>query len=215
MEKIRFTGIALVVLVSLGLSACGADQSTPTPTPVDVQAIYTAAMQTAIAELTQNAPTATATATITPTPIPTNTPTITPTFVLSLETDIAIYMTNPIDQESCKYETLPIPVNHAITRDMVTDIRLALTYLFYTKWTSSGYLTNPLSTSSLQFSSIDITGNTMNVRLTGVISPYDDTCLNSEARDQVWATVGRYADPSLTIAIWVDTLLLDDVLIGR
>jgi hypothetical protein len=217
MKKVFFTGIVLVVLVSLGLNACNAGKATPTPTPVDVQAIYTAAMQTAIAQATLDAPTATATATVTSTPTITPMPTITPTptpLVLSLETNIAIYMAYPTDQENCKYLTIPFAVNRAKTGDMVNDIRLALGYLLNTKWQSSGSLTNLLSASNMQFSRIDVSGTSMNIYLTGTAFRSDDSCLNSEARDQVWATVSRYADPSLTITIWVDNLFFDDLMLN-
>ena len=227
MKKNAITGIAILALLSLGLNACGATPAAPTPTPVDVNAINTAAMQTAIVELTRRAPTVTftptpsITPTSTPTPTMTSTPTITSTATplhLSLEDNIAVFMVNPIDQENCKYETLPIPVNHGFTGDMETDVRLAISYLLNTKWESSGYLTNPLSTSNLYFTNVEVTGNEMKIMLGGVISRHDDQCLNNEARDQLWATiwtaVRRYEQPVITsISIWVDDLLFDDIML--
>ena len=75
MQKYHFC-IALFVLVgAFILSACGsaAGKTTPTATPLSVEAISTAAAQTVIAQLTQQAPT------ITPTPAFTNTPEVTAT----------------------------------------------------------------------------------------------------------------------------------------
>ena len=212
-------GFTLLLLFSLGLNACEAAPAIPTPTPVDVDAIYTAAMQTTIAELTRIAPTNTPTATITPTI--TSTATIAPTATpsqLSLATNIAIYFTNVIDPATCNYETLPIPVNHGFTGDMETDVSLAVSYLLNTKFESSGYLTNPLSTSNLYFTSVEMVGNEMKITLGGVISRHDDQCLNEQARQQLWATVWtavrRYEQPVVTdISIWVDTLLFDDLML--
>ena len=219
MKKNAITGITLLVLLSLGLNACSASPAIPTPTPVDVDAINTAAMQTAIAELTQRAPTVTPTPTITSTP--TSTPTITPTATpvkLSLADNIAIYFTNVIDAATCDYETLPIPINHGFTGDMETDVRLAVSYLIGTKWESSGYLTNPLSTSNLYFTGVEVSRGEMKITLGGVISRHDDQCLNEQARQQLWATVWtavrRYDQPVVTtISIWVDDLLFDDVML--
>jgi hypothetical protein len=75
MKKHTFQ-IALSMLVgAFVLGACGpaAGNTTPTSTPVVVEAIYTAAAQTVVAQLTQQAPT------ITPTPVFTNTPKVTAT----------------------------------------------------------------------------------------------------------------------------------------
>jgi Ig-like domain from next to BRCA1 gene len=75
MQKRSFL-IALIVLVSaFVLGACGA-KTTPTPTPINVEAISTAAAQTVIAQLTQQAPTITPTAVFTDTPLFTATPTV-------------------------------------------------------------------------------------------------------------------------------------------
>ena len=213
--------LSIIFMIMLGLSACGtAPTALPTYTPVDMQPIYTAAKETAIAQATLDAPTATptasATATFTLTPSPTDTPTITPSptrITLSLEQDIAIYMINPIDQENCEYEVLPIPVAHGTTDDMLTDTRLAISYLLNTKSSVLGMLTNPLSTSDLQFSSIDLSGESMTITLTGVPSRYEDTCLNEQARAQLWATASRYITPAITIAIWVDSMLFDDFML--
>jgi hypothetical protein len=73
-------GIALILILSaLVLAACGpsASQETPTSTPLSVEAISTAAVQTAFAQLTLEAPT------ITPTPTFTNTPDVTATPTLN------------------------------------------------------------------------------------------------------------------------------------
>jgi hypothetical protein len=225
MKRIDLIGIAFLMLLSLGLNACGAAPVAPTPTPVDMNATNTAAVEAAIAEQTRNAPTVTSTPSNTPTSTPaptmTSTPTITPTATplhLSLADNIAIYFTNVADPTACTYETLPIPVNHGFSGDMLTDVRLAVSYLFNTKWESSGYLTNPLSTSNLYFTNVEVTGDEMKITLGGVMSRYDDQCLNNEARDQLWATVWtavrRYEQPVITtISIWVDDLLFDDVML--
>jgi hypothetical protein len=73
--------IALIVIVgAFALGACGGANATPTATPVIVEAIQTAAAQTVIAQLTQQAPT------ITPTPAFTNTPNVTATPTLAQPT---------------------------------------------------------------------------------------------------------------------------------
>jgi hypothetical protein len=75
MQK-HYFGITVILLVSaFVLGACGskASDATPTSTPVSVEAISTAAVQTAFAQLTQEAPT------ITPTPAFTDTPNVTAT----------------------------------------------------------------------------------------------------------------------------------------
>lgn len=208
-------------LLALGLNACGSAAALPAPTPVDAAAIQTAAMQTAIVELTRRAPTATPTPTLTPSPTLTSTPTATPTgaaLKLSLENNLAIYMTNVIDAQTCKYETLPIPVNHGFTGDLVEDVRLSVAYLLNTKWQSSGYLTNPLSISNLYVAGVEIIGTEMRLSLGGVLLRHEDQCLNEQARDQLWATVwtavGRYEYPVVkTISIWVDIFLFDDIML--
>jgi hypothetical protein len=71
--------IALILILSvLVLGACGssASQATPTSTPLSVEAVSTAAVQTAFAQLTLVAPTITPTPTITNTPETTATPTL-------------------------------------------------------------------------------------------------------------------------------------------
>lgn len=219
MPRFRFAVPILLGCFSLVFNGCAPAPVVPTPTPVDVNAINTAAVQTTVAELTRIAPTQTFTPTITPTM--TNTATITPTntpVTLTLDVNIAIYFTNVIDAATCQYETLPIPVNHGFTGDMTTDLRLAVSYLLNTKWQSSGYLTNPLSTSNLYFTSADVTGQEMMITLGGVISRHDDQCLNEQARDQLWATVWtavqRYDQPVIeTISIWVDMHLFDDIML--
>lgn len=225
MKHISLFGCTILVLFAL--TSCNFSTSgNPTPT-IDVAALQTHAVETAYAGLTQNAPTATftPTETLTPTITPTFTPSITPTITstptevkLSLQNSLAIYMTNIIDQETCTYETLAIPVNHGFTGDMFEDVRLSTAYLLNTKWLSSGYLTNPLATSNLYFTSVERIGDEMKLTLGGNLSRYDDQCLNSEARDQLWATVWtavrRYQDPVITtISIWVNDILFDDVML--
>jgi hypothetical protein len=217
MKRVFLPGCTLLVLFVL--VACGSTPSTPTP--VDVSSLQTHAVETAYADLTRNAPTKTFTPTVTPTFTPTLTPTITPTpteVKLSTVTNLTIYMVNIIDQETCRYETLPIPVNRGITGDMFEDVRFSVAYLLNTKWNSSGYLTNPLATSNLYFTSVEMLGNEMKITLGGNMSRYDDQCLNSEARDQLWATVWtavrRYEQPIVTtISIWVNDILFDDVML--
>jgi hypothetical protein len=227
MKKIATAGLTLIVLISLSLNACGSTPAVPTATSVDVGAIRTAAVETAIAELTHNAPTVmllptlTLAPSITPSPTETLTPTIAPTntpLQLSLEDNIAIYMINVIDQANCSYETLPIPINHGFTDDMETDVRLAVSYLIGTKWESSGYLTNPLSTSNLYFVNTEVNGTDLNINLSGVISRYDDPCQNEEASSQlratIWTAIRRYDQPVINfIYLWVDDLLFDDVML--
>jgi hypothetical protein len=74
-KHIRYFAMVLI-LVMVGISACGGATATgtpvPTSTPVDIPAIFTEAAQTVIFQLTQQAPT------ITPTPLFTNTPTLPP-----------------------------------------------------------------------------------------------------------------------------------------
>ncbi|KAF0109297.1 MAG: glycoside hydrolase family protein [Anaerolineaceae bacterium] len=220
MKKIT-AGIALLMLLSLGLNACGAAPAVPTPTPVDVAAIHTAAMQTAIVELTRRAPTVTPTPTITPTPTVTNTPTVTPTNTplrLSLADNLAIYVIETTDQENCKYYPVPIPINHGFTGDMLTDVRIAVSYLLNTKWAYSGNVTNPLSASNLYFSSVEVVGTELRLSLGGAIIRHDDQCLNNQARDQlhatIWTAIRRYEYPVIeTISIWVDTILFDDIML--
>lgn len=211
--------IGCLLLVLFAFAACGPTPSAPTPTPVDVSALRTHAVETAYADLTRNAPTATLTPTdtITPTITPTFTPTLTPTITLtpSLENSLAIYMINVEDQENCKYYTFPIPVNRGITGDMIEDTGMSIRYLLGTHWLQSGILINPLGTSSLQFVRIDYSATRMDIRLTGIMYRYDDTCTNYEARDQLWATAKRFVPPDVTVEIWVDDLLYDDFMIGR
>jgi hypothetical protein len=220
MKRAFLPGCTLLVLFIL--VACGSTPSTPTP--VDVSSLQTHAVETAYADLTRNAPiatftpTATLTPTITPTFTPTLTPTITPTpteVKLSLENNLAIYMINVEDQENCKYYTFPIPINRGITGDMIADTAMSIRYLLGTHWLESGILINPLGTASLEFVKIDYSGTHMDIHLTGLMSRYDDTCTNNEARDQLWATAKRFVPPDVTVEIWVEDLLFDDYMIGR
>ena len=75
MKKHFFHFAVSMIVGAFILGACGsaAGDTAPTSTPVVVEAIYTAAAQTVIAKLTQQAPT------ITPTPVFTNTPKVTAT----------------------------------------------------------------------------------------------------------------------------------------
>ncbi len=75
MKEHYFKIISIVIMSAFVLAACGssASNATPTPTPLSVEAISTAAVQTAFAQLTLEAPT------ITPTPAFTNTPNVTAT----------------------------------------------------------------------------------------------------------------------------------------
>ena len=118
------------------------------------------------------------------------------------------------DQDNCVYQTLAIPTYAYISSDMIENIRLSLTMLLNTKSQYFGTLFNPLSALDMRFSGVDISGTTMNIYLSGVNYRTDDTCLNSEARDQVWATAYRYADPSLFVIIWINNVLFDDVILN-
>jgi hypothetical protein len=75
MRKHHFSITLILILSAFVLGACGpsASNATPTSTPLSVEAISTAAVQTAFAQLTLEAPT------ITPTPAFTNTPNVTAT----------------------------------------------------------------------------------------------------------------------------------------
>jgi hypothetical protein len=74
MKKRTYSVAIFVVVIALVLSACGPSTTpSPTPTPVDVGAVATSAIQTFVAQLTQDAPT------VTPTPIATATPITTAT----------------------------------------------------------------------------------------------------------------------------------------
>ncbi len=220
MNRVPFVGCIFFVLFIL--VAC--EPNAPTPTPVDVSALQTRAVETAYANLTRSAPTVTLTPTITltPTVTPTFTPSLTPTITitptepkLSLETNLAIYMINVDNQEECKYYTFPLLINRGITGDMIQDTAMSIRYLLGTHWLESGILINPLGTSSLQFVTIDYSGTRMDIRLTGLMSRYEDECTNYEARDQLWATAKRFVPPDVTVEIWVDDLLFDDFMIGR
>jgi hypothetical protein len=80
MQKRIYLITSIVIMGAFVLSACGGANATPTATPVSVEAIQTAAAQTVIAQLTQQAPT------ITPTPAFTNTPNVTATPTLAQPT---------------------------------------------------------------------------------------------------------------------------------
>jgi hypothetical protein len=220
MNRVSLVGGTLLVLFIL--AACGSASSSPTP--VDLSALQTHAVETAYADLTRNAPTLTLTPTVTLTPTitPTFTPSLTPTITptptepkLSMETNLAIYMINVDNQEECKYYTFPLPINRGITGDIIADTAMSIRYLLGTHWLESGILINPLGTASLEFVRIDYSGTRMDIRLTGLMSRYDDACKNYEARDQLWATAKRFVPPDVTVEIWVDDLLFDDYMIGR
>jgi len=74
----RFLLILTIALAAGLLSACGPSDSTPTPTEVSIEAVYTSAAETLVAQFSQTAA-ANPTATITPTASITPTATITPT----------------------------------------------------------------------------------------------------------------------------------------
>ncbi len=80
MQKRTFLTSLIMILGAFILGACGGSNATPTPTPVNVEAIQTAAVQSFIAQLTEQAPT------ITPTPAFTDTPKVTATPTVPLAT---------------------------------------------------------------------------------------------------------------------------------
>lgn len=216
--------VSILILVYF-LAACGPNASSSSPMPVDENTLQTQAVGTAYAALTQNAPTITLmpTATLTPTITPTFTPTQTPTITFtptitptpSMATNLAIYMINVEDQANCKYYTFPLVLNRGITGDMVEDTGMSIRYLLGTHWLESGILINPQGTASLEFVRIDYSGTRMDIRLTGLMSRYDDECTNYMARTQLWTTAKRFVPQDVTVEIWVDDLLYDDYMIGR
>ncbi len=72
-SKKRLIWVNALVIIPLLLTACG-PAATPPPPTVDVNALYTQAAVTMIAQLTANAPTLTPTPAFTDTPVPTMTP---------------------------------------------------------------------------------------------------------------------------------------------
>jgi hypothetical protein len=220
MQRIAFTGVALLMLLSLVLNACSATPAVNTPTPVDVNAINTAAMQTAIVELTRRAPTVTVTPspTITPTPVMTSTPTITPTntpLQPSTETNISIYFSYLVDEENCVFWMVPHPVNHGFTGDMLKDVELAVRYLLNNKYDSPS---NPLGASDLYFTSVEVVDTELKVVLGGNIVRHDNLCLNRQASKQLFTTISaaadRYEYPVIkTISVWVNEILFDDIML--
>jgi hypothetical protein len=222
MKKNAITGIAILALLSLGLNACGATPAAPTPTPVDVNAINTAAMQTAIVELTRRAPTVTPTPsitpTITPTPTMTSTLTITPTntpLQPSTENNISIYFSYLVDEENCVFWMVPHPVNHGFTGDMLKDVELAVRYLLNNKYDSPS---NPLGASDLYFTSVEVVDTELKVVLGGNIVRHDNLCLNRQASKQLFTTISaaadRYEYPVIkTISVWVNEILFDDIML--
>jgi hypothetical protein len=194
-----------VILLSLVLDGCTILAPEPTATPVPTE--------TSTATLEPTA-TFTSTPTLTPTVTPTSTPTATATLPAITANNIFIYGIDVIDANTCSYRVLPIPTYRAKTGNLLEDMGLALQYLFGTKWNYVGTLSIPLYTSNLRFDHVEMVSNHMDIYLDGQVSQYPDMCLNNQARDQVWATVHRYVDSSITdIVIWVGTLLLDDLLL--
>jgi hypothetical protein len=218
MKRIITTYIASLILLSLTLNACSAATTLPTPTPVDIGAIQTAAMQTAIVELTRRAPTITPTATITPTPTITPSPTITLTntpMELSTELNISIYFSYLVDAENCEFWMVPHPVNHGFTGDMLKDVELAVSYLLSNKYDSPS---NPLGASDLNFTSVEVIDTELKVVLGGNIVRHDDICLNKQASNQLFTTISavtdRYEYPVIkTISVWVNEFLFDDIML--
>jgi hypothetical protein len=93
MQKNSFWIPIFTLVIAFALSACGssAGEATPTVTPVDINAVYTQAAQTVIAQLTQQAPT------ITPTPVFTDTPNVTATPTIGQATSTRV----PATAASC------------------------------------------------------------------------------------------------------------------
>jgi len=72
-SRTRLFGLNTLLAISLLLTACGTPTPPPTPT-MDVNALFTQAAQTVVAQMTANAPTVTPTKAATNTPLPTFTP---------------------------------------------------------------------------------------------------------------------------------------------
>lgn len=118
MQKHYFRIALIVFVIAFVLGACGssASNATPTSTPLSVDAISTAAVQTFIAQLTQQAPT------ITPTPVFTNTPnvTATPTGLKPTATKPVPTSASCANMKFVSDVTIPdgtqMPVNQAFTK---------------------------------------------------------------------------------------------------
>jgi hypothetical protein len=72
-SRTKLFGLNTLLAISLLLTACGTPTPPPTPT-MDVNALFTQAAQTVVAQMTANAPTVTPTKAATNTPLPTFTP---------------------------------------------------------------------------------------------------------------------------------------------
>lgn len=118
MKEHYFKIFSIVIVSAFVLAACGssASKATPTATPLSVEAISTAAVQTAFAQLTLEAPT------ITPTPAFTNTPnvTATPTLQKPTATKPAPTAATCSNMKFVSDVTIPdgtqLPVNQAFTK---------------------------------------------------------------------------------------------------
>jgi len=209
--------LLMLALLGAGCAPVAALFATPTPT----------ATNTATPTLTPSptltfTPTATSTSTATFTPTPTITPTATstptPTITktprpLDLSHSIAYYIIYAKDQVNCDYNVIPIIIGER-SEDMAQNIRTGLGVLLSIRTAefSGGRYANPISASQLSLDSVTITGDHIDVRLSGNLVTVD-ACSDRQARDQVWATVRLYGADESNTTVWVGPYYLDDILI--
>jgi hypothetical protein len=203
MQKRTFYIPSLMLVCAFILGACGskAAEATPTATPVDINAVYTQAAQTVIAQLTLEAPT------ITPTPAFTNTPLATATPAISQPTLTKI----PPTAASCANMTFVSDVTIPDGQQMVAGQVFTKTWKVKNSgactWTTSfklayvrgeamngqnAPLTIAVPTGQTVDISVTLTAPSKSGKLTGVWSLVDDK--------------GAYFGPVLTVVINVGSL---------
>ena len=203
MKKRSFWIPIFTLVIAFALSACGssAGEATPTVTPVDINAVYTQAAQTVIAQLTQQAPT------ITPTPAFTDTPNVTATPLISQPTSTRIPPTAASCANMLFIDDITIPDGEQLPagQDFTKTWRVQNTGTC--PWTTNFKLVfvrgEAMSGQSLALSSVVATGQKVDLsvnlkvpsktgKLTGVWSLVDER--------------GQYFGPVLTVVINVGAL---------
>jgi len=203
MQKHSFWIPFLLLVGALALSACGssAGEGTPTVTLVDINAVYTQAAQTVIAQLTQQAPT------ITPTPVFTDTPDVTATPTIGQATSTRVPATAASCANMLFIEDVTIPDGTQLPagQDFTKTWRLQNTGTC--PWTTNFKLVfvrgEAMGGQSLALSSVVATGQKVDIsvnlkvpsktgKLSGVWSLVDDK--------------GQYFGPVLTVVINVGAL---------